>query len=187
MLQRQPVHGGGHIDWVVDSARIELLRAKSYCAQRGKLDGASIICAQEQKRYRVAKMHTMPYLDRPFSAKEPYNECFFCGKRPTSGRMASGETLAPEPPRVTGVGPLVLWIMSRVCSLFWDGTSYHFEIEFHQSFSELLCVSSVIVCVVVCFINHCLSCCVFHQWLSDFMKHCPISQRTSCWDVPSAK
>jgi len=35
-------------------------------------------------RYGVAKMRKMPYLSRVFSAKEPYNQWLFCGKRPAS-------------------------------------------------------------------------------------------------------
>jgi len=39
------------------------------------------------------------------AAKEPYNSWLFCGKRPAIVRAASGGTLAPEPPRATGVRP----------------------------------------------------------------------------------
>ena len=34
--------------------------------------------------YRVAKTHWMPDVYRLFSAKEPYNEWLFGGKRPTT-------------------------------------------------------------------------------------------------------
>ena len=38
-------------------------------------------CPTGSDRYRVAKTHRMPYLYKSFSAKEPYNQWLFCGKR----------------------------------------------------------------------------------------------------------
>jgi len=36
------------------------------------------------KGYSVAKTHRIPYLDRLFSSKEPYNWWLFCGKKPAT-------------------------------------------------------------------------------------------------------
>jgi len=41
-------------------------------------------CEENESCYRVAKTHEMPYLYRSIFAKEPYNQWFFCGKRPAT-------------------------------------------------------------------------------------------------------
>jgi len=42
--------------------------------------------------YRMAKMHTIPYLYRGFSTKEPCNQWFFCGKRPATHTNEARDT-----------------------------------------------------------------------------------------------
>jgi len=42
------------------------------------------VCVDALKSYSVAKTHRIPYLDRLFSSKEPYNWWLFCGKKPAT-------------------------------------------------------------------------------------------------------
>ena len=70
------------------------------------------------------KTHTVSFVNRSFSGKESYNWWLFCGKRPATGRAASGGALSLEPPRATGVGPEFPRIFFEIGCL----PTYFFEI-----------------------------------------------------------